>query len=155
MKIKKTVGIVILLLILGYPLAVLFAHITNIVCSKAMETDISKYSNNANDIVIAEVKTSHGKLVGNGNGIQYRCDILVKGEPTDSVINAVQELNNKYFTAEIVVAQSNKISIRHSNALLSFSDKDFNELNGKGYYIIYVFDDSLEPFWGELDWCGH
>ena len=156
MKAKKTICIIlILVLVFWYPLAMIFGHISNFIYSNLMKINIISQFNSASSIDIAEVKMLHGKLVGNGNGIQFRCDILIKGEPDTSATETVQALKDKYCDAEIVIPDDNTFYIYHSNKYLTFSDKDFNESHGEGYYVIYVFDDSFIPFMGEFDVCGH
>jgi hypothetical protein len=89
-----------------------------------------------------------GKLVGNGNGMQYFGAMLIKSEQT------LEELAAYYadVNAEIVVKVQNSQAIEClEHAQLSFATEITEEEN---YYIVYLFGEGLAPF-SQLDIRGH
>ena len=89
-----------------------------------------------------------GKLVGNGNGMQYFGAMLIKSE------QILEELAAYYadVNAEIVVKVQTSQAIEClEHAQLSFTTEITEEEN---YYIVYLFGEGLAPF-SQLDIRGH
>ena len=91
-----------------------------------------------------------GKLVGNGNGMQFFGAILIKSELT------FEELRYYYGTYQenelecIVEKQEGKSIDLIEHETLQFSEK----MDSSGYYIVYSWGDGISLF-EELDIRGH
>lgn len=97
---------------------------------------------------MVESVSKAGKLVGNGNGMQYFGAMLIKSEQT------LEELAAYYadVNAEIVVKVQTSQAIEClEHAQLSFTTEITEEEN---YYIVYLFGEGLAPF-SQLDIRGH
>ncbi|MGO4184251.1 hypothetical protein AB4Z17_24015 [Paenibacillus sp. TAF43_2] len=102
---------------------------------------------------IIDAVSSAGKLVGNGNGMQFFGAILIKSEL------ALEELNNFYSVyrkndwSYIVEKQvSNHIAfIEHDDLTFKALNKDEKLIN---YYIVYTWGSSNYPL-SDLDLRGH
>ena len=97
---------------------------------------------------MVESVSKAGKLVGNGNGMQYFGAMLIKSEQT------LEELTAYYadVNAEIVVkAQTSPEIACLEHAQLSFTAEITEEEN---YYIVYLFGEGIAPF-SQLDLRGH
>ena len=97
---------------------------------------------------IVEAMSMAGKLVGNGNGMQYFGAVLIRSEQT------LEELFVYYFQKNpaIVVKEqkTQKIEwVEHEN--LSFHTNITDE---EDYYIVYLFGSGIAPF-SQLDIRGH
>ena len=95
------------------------------------------------DTVIIESVSKAGKLVGNGNGMQYFGAVLIKSDLTPD------ELSDFYSDAIVKKQTSQKIeAVEHGQ--MSFE----TVIDGDNYYIVYKFGDSSLPF-ANLDIRGH
>ena len=97
---------------------------------------------------MVESVSKAGKLVGNGNGMQYFGAMLIKSEQT------LEELAAYYadVNAEIVVKEQTDQAIEClEHAQLSFTAQITEEEN---YYIVYLFGEGVAPF-SQLDLRGH
>ena len=95
------------------------------------------------DTVIIESVSKAGKLVGNGNGMQYFGAVLIKSGLTPD------ELSDFYSDAIVKKQTSQKIeAVEHEK--MSFE----TVIDGDNYYIVYKFGDSSLPF-ANLDIRGH
>lgn len=97
---------------------------------------------------MVESLSKAGKLVGNGNGMQYFGAMLIQSELT------MEELSDYYSqkNADIIVKvqKTQKIEcVEH--AQLSFTTQITDAEN---YYIVYLFGEGIAPF-AELDLRGH
>ena len=88
-----------------------------------------------------------GKVVGNGNGMQYFGAILIKSEKTLDELSAYYL--NKLDGILVKEQKSKEIEFTHGN--VSFSSNINEEGN---YFIVYLFGDGIFPF-SELDIRGH
>jgi hypothetical protein len=89
-----------------------------------------------------------GKVVGNGNGMQYFGAILIKSEHT------LDELFDYYSNKleGILVKEQKSKEIEFTHGDVSFSS-NIDEEEGN-YFIVYLFGDGIFPF-SELDIRGH
>ena len=88
-----------------------------------------------------------GKIVGNGNGMQYFGAILIKSEKTLDELSA-------YYSGKldgILVKEQKSKEIEFTHGDVSFSSNINEEGN---YFIVYLFGDGIFPF-SELDIRGH
>ena len=100
------------------------------------------------DTQMVESISKAGKLVGNGNGMQYFGAMLIKSEQTFEELAAYYADVN----AEIVVKVQTSQAIEClEHAQLSFATQITEEEN---YYIVYLFGEGLAPF-SQLDIRGH
>lgn len=99
------------------------------------------------DTELVESISEAGKLVGNGNGMQYFGAILVKSELSEEELNA-------YYSEKLdgaVVKEQKTQNIEFLHGFVSFeTELDEND----NYYIVYCFGSGIIPF-SELDIRGH
>ncbi len=102
------------------------------------------------DSVIAEAVSSVGKLVGNGNGMQYFGAILIHSELS------LEEIKSHYsshaeseWKAPRVDNQTSQ-TINVTNSPLHFS----TTIDNANFYIVYLWEDS-NSFFLNLDIRGH
>ncbi len=100
------------------------------------------------DTEFVESISEAGKLVGNGNGMQYFGAILVKSELS---LDELTEYYNGY-NKNIMVKKQNGNSIEFiEHGVLAFE----SEINGSdSYYTVCMFGDGIAPF-SHLDLRGH
>ena len=99
------------------------------------------------DTELVESISKAGKLVGNGNGMQYFGAILVKSELSEEELNA-------YYSEKLdgaVVKEQKSQNIEFLHGFVSF-ETEFDE--NDNYYIVYCFGSGIFPF-SELDIRGH
>lgn len=89
-----------------------------------------------------------GKVVGNGNGMQYFGAILIKSEKTLDELSAYY--SNKLEGILVKEQKSKEIEFTHGD--VSFSSNIDEE--DDDYFIVYLFGDGIFPF-SELDIRGH
>lgn len=98
-----------------------------------------------------EMFAKAGKLVGNGNGMQYLGGILIKSELS---LQDLQSYYSQYAENEweyIVAKQtSNELSfIQHGT--VSFN----SDIDDDSYYVVYSWGDAAGSIYRELDLRGH
>jgi len=99
------------------------------------------------DTEIVESLSKAGKLVGNGNGMQYFGAMLIKSEQT------LEELSAYYsdqLTGAVVKKQKTQ-QIQFLNRNISF---EAPMADAESYYIVYLFGNGIAPF-SHLDLRGH
>lgn len=99
---------------------------------------------------LVETFSAAGKLVGNGNGMQYLGGLLVKCELS---LEDLQSYYSQYAESEwecIVERQTSKSIqfIEHGSVFLNA------DIEGDDYYIVYSWGDNTSLF-SELDIRGH
>lgn len=99
---------------------------------------------------LVEVQSAAGKLVGNGNGMQYFGAILIKSELSLATLEAYYAGYAKEEWECIVEKQDNKALqvIEHGN--LNFE----TEINSEDFYIVYSWG-SNDSIFNEFDLRGH
>ena len=95
------------------------------------------------DTELVESISKAGKLVGNGNGMQYFGAVLIKSDLTPD------ELSDFYSGAVVKKQTSQKIEVVEHEQM-SFE----TVIDGDDYYIVYMFDGS-SSFFANLDIRGH
>ena len=139
---KKIIPIILLVVI--FAVSVPFI---NDFSAKNVENSLLEIALPENTQMVESVSKA-GKLVGNGNGMQYFGAMLIKSEQT------LEELTAYYadVDAEIVVkAQTSQEIACLEHEQLSFTAEITEEEN---YYIVYLFGEGLAPF-SQLDLRGH
>jgi len=97
---------------------------------------------------IVESLSKAGKLVGNGNGMQYFGAMLIKSELTREELSDYYSQKN----ADIVVKEQKTQEIACAeHARLSFATQITDTEN---YYIVYLFGEGIALF-AQLDFRGH
>jgi len=92
-----------------------------------------------------------GKLIGNGNGMQYLGGILIKSELS---IDELQTYYSQYANEEwecIVEKQAGKSIQWIEHGMLSLN----SNLSGENYYIVYSWGHNDFVFFSEFDLRGH
>ncbi|MBD5541645.1 MAG: hypothetical protein HDR00_10745 [Lachnospiraceae bacterium] len=99
---------------------------------------------------LVEVQSAAGKLVGNGNGMQYFGAILIKSELSLATLETYYAGYAKEEWECIVEKQDNKAIqvIEHGN--LNFE----TEINSGDFYIVYSWG-SNDSIFNEFDLRGH
>ena len=139
---KKIIPIILLVVV--FAVSVPFV---NDFSAKNVENSLLEIELPENTQMVESVSKA-GKLVGNGNGMQYFGAMLIKSEQT------LEELTAYYadVNAEIVVkAQTSQEIACLEHAQLSFTAEITEEEN---YYIVYLFGEGIAPF-SQLDLRGH
>ncbi|HEY4431600.1 MAG TPA: hypothetical protein VGN87_11220 [Paenibacillus sp.] len=148
---KKTFTIVLLTTVVALVLTVISTPFINNHIANSIIKDLVKVSLPDKTEWIDDI-SSAGKLIGNGNGMQFFGAILIKSELT------LEELNNyysKYRENEwsYIVEQQVSDTIDFLNGHLKFKALKADEelIN---YYIVYTWGSSDYPL-SELDIRGH
>ena len=139
---KKIIPVI--LLIVAFAVSV---PLVNDFSAKNVENSLVEIALPENTQMVESVSKA-GKLVGNGNGMQYFGAMLIKSEQT------LEELAAYYadVNAEIVVRVQTAQAIEClEHAQLSFATQITDAEN---YYIVYLFGEGLAPF-SQLDIRGH
>lgn len=100
------------------------------------------------DTVLVESLSRAGKLVGNGNGMQYFGALLVKSELSPQELADYYKNHNESITVK--KQESESIDFLEHNTLSFESDI----ADSDGYYIVYMFGGGISPF-SHLDLRGH
>lgn len=103
-----------------------------------------------NNTQYIETFSEAGKLIGNGNGMQYIGGILIKSELSLQDLQLYYSQYAKNDWECIVEKQTNKnISfIEHEKVSLN------SDINGDTYYVVYSWGDN-DSIYSELDLRGH
>ncbi len=99
---------------------------------------------------LAEARSAAGKLVGNGNGMQYFGAILIKSELSLSELNTYYAGYAKEEWECIVEKQEDKEIQVIEHGSLNFE----TEINSGNYYIVYSWG-SNDSIFHECDLRGH
>ena len=140
----KKAMIFIIILLVAFMLAV---PLVNDFFAKNVENSLLEIALPENTQMVESVSKA-GKLVGNGNGMQYFGAMLIKSEQT------LEELSAYYVdvNADIVVKKQTSQAMECvEHAQLSFTTQVTDTDN---YYIVYLFGEGLAPF-SQLDIRGH
>lgn len=149
-KILKIVVIIliILLVIFGIPL---YIKISNDIIAKKVEIGLKTTKLPGNTEIVDSISIA-GKLVGNGNGMQYFGAILIKTELSELELNQhYKQYRNKKLEYNIRKQTSEKIEVIE---LGSYKFKKFKEDEKEKYYIIYSWGNNKNELLN-LDIRGH
>ena len=139
------IGMFLLLVALGIP-------VINNAIALGVEKELKAHPLPA-DTQLIESTSLAGKLMGNGNGMQYFGGILVKTErTTEELLSHYGGDSSQLFRSVWVIPYDNMGDdnvARH----LPFSTKE----GGDGYYIVYRCSSDKRPLqgWLDLDMRGH
>lgn len=100
---------------------------------------------------LIETVSAAGKLVGNGNGMQFFGAMLIKSELTFEELDSFYAAHRECEWDCIVETQTEQKIELIEHGSLSFSH---SPAQGDGYYIIYSWGSGIEPFC-YLDIRGH
>lgn len=137
------VFLVVIVLIVGFIISI---PLVNNYSANNVEQELLRIALPDNTEMIESLSIA-GKVVGNGNGMQYFGAILIKSEHT------LDELFN-YYSGKlegILVKEQKSKEIEFTHGDVSFSSNINEEGN---YFIVYLFGDGIFPF-SELDIRGH
>ena len=117
---------------------------------KGFETDFEK-AVKAEGFEILETKSVCGKLIGNGNGINYFSAVLIKADE-DEVKALVEALETEFEVAKYYLQEDGKIATVHNEHGRLEYETALNE--NETYYTVYVFDSKIAGS-NPLDPKGH
>lgn len=148
-KIKRIGAIIVSVLfisILGFMLSipVINDSIANKTAERVEKTELP------NNTQYIETFSKAGKLVGNGNGMQYLGGILIKSELS---LQELQSYYSQYAANDwecIVEKQTDKNISFIEHGTVSFS----SNISGDTYYVVYSWGNA-DPIFSELDIRGH
>ena len=149
MKAKEKVVIIIVALIIASPILFLIScPIVNDISAKAVADDIAKIPL-PDGTQEAERFSQAGKLVGNGNGMQFFGAILIKSELSLEELDSYYSAYRKTEWDYIVKAQDDgTIGVLYDK----YSFK--TDVSDGGYYIVYSWGNGISPF-DMFDMRGH
>lgn len=146
-KAFKVISLLVIAIILLLPVSVLIVNDYSANQTSKSLCDLPLPKNTK----FIESVSQAGKLVGNGNGMQYFGAILIKSDLSQ------EELENYYSQYredewDCLVEVQNKQEIDFlEHTSLKFKNEDWSSEN---YYIIYSWGSGISPF-DELDLRGH
>lgn len=149
-KILKIIIIIILimLIIFGIPL---YIKVGNDIIAKKVEVGLKNTKLPDKTEIIDSISIA-GKLVGNGNGMQYFGAILIKTELSEYELNQhYKQYRNKKLEYNIRKQTSDKIEVIE---LGSYKFKKFKDDEKEKYYIIYSWGSNKNELLN-LDIRGH
>lgn len=103
-----------------------------------------------NNTQYIETFSEAGKLIGNGNGMQYIGGILIKSELSLQDLQLYYSQYAKNDWECIVEKQTNKNISFIEHEKVSFN----SDINGDTYYVVYSWGDN-DSIYSELDLRGH
>lgn len=115
--------------------------------AKKLENDLIEITLPDNTEIVESLSKA-GKLVGNGNGMQYFGAMLIRSEKTLDELTVYYSQNN---TNICVKEQKTQIIQCVEHGELSFKTHITDD---EDYYIVYLFGSGISPF-AELDIRGH
>lgn len=146
---KKILIVIIFLVVISISLFIVIIPLVNNLYAKQLERELRETPLPEKTEIIDSVSRS-GKLVGNGNGIQYFGAILLKSKLS---LNELEDYYSVYWKNEwtyVVEPQKNQSIEVVEHSRIRFSEKVGNE----GYYIVYSWGDGPELL-EQLDIRGH
>ena len=155
-KIKKLFKIIGRIFIVGVLLIILFMvslfinH--NFIISHCLMNNFKDLIKTEESIEIMQSKTAHGKLCGNGNGINYFGTVLVKADSEEALKEVSNKLDEEFEAVGYVIQSGTQID----NYFIEHLSLEYNEpiTEGETYYSIYYFNSSNKYSY-TLDIRGH
>ena len=145
---KKVLVIIVLAVAIIFLSVLIAAPIVNDNIAKKMANELVDLPLPNNTEYVESIHKA-GKLVGNGNGMQYFGAILIK---SDLSLDELKEYYLEFADSEwkcIVENQINK-NVEFTHPTLTFK----TDIEGNNYYIVYSWGDNNTIF-HELDIRGH
>ncbi len=146
---KKILSVTICILAIGISLFVVVIPVANNHYAKQVEKELRETPLPEKTKIIDSVSLA-GKLVGNGNGMQYFGAILLKSKLSLNDLEDYYSVYQKNDWSYVVEAQKTQIIEMVEHSRISFSEK----IDDEGYYIVYSWGDGPEIL-EELDIRGH
>ena len=146
---KKFLIVIIFIVVISISLFVVVIPLTNNHYAKQVEKELRETPLPEKTEIIDSVSLA-GKLVGNGNGMQYFGAILLKSKLS---LNNLEDYYSAYQKNEwsyVVEPQKTQIIEVVEHNRISFSEK----VDDEGYYIVYSWGDGPDVL-EELDFRGH
>ena len=143
----KKVRIFVLIVIICLIAFVASVPVVNNLSAKKIENQLLSITLPDNTVTVESLSKA-GKLIGNGNGMQYFGAMLIRSERTLEDLSAYYSQQN----ADVIVKEQKTQDIDFlEHETLFFKS---NIADGKTYYIVYLFGGGISPF-SELDIRGH
>ena len=146
---KKILSVTICIFAISISLFVVGIPLANNYYAKQVEKELRETPLPEKTEIIDSVSQT-GKLVGNGNGMQYFGAILLKSKLS---LNNLEDYYSAYQKNEwsyVVEPQKTQIIEVVEHNRISFSEK----VDDEGYYIVYSWGDGPDVL-EELDFRGH
>jgi hypothetical protein len=143
----KKVRIFVLIVIICLIAFVASVPVVNNLSAKKIENQLLSLTSPDNTVTVESLSKA-GKLIGNGNGMQYFGAMLIRSERALEDLSAYYSQQN----ADVIVKEQKTQDIDFlEHETLSFKS---NIADGKTYYIVYLFGGGIAPF-SQLDIRGH
>ena len=146
---KKLLVVIIFIVVISISLFVVVIPLTNNHYAKQVEKELRETPLPEKTEIIDSVSLA-GKLVGNGNGMQYFGAILLKSKLPLNDLEDYYSVYQKNEWSYMVEPQKTQIIEAVEHSRIRFSEK----IDDKGYYIVYSWGDGPELL-EELDIRGH
>lgn len=146
---KKLLVVIIFIVVISISLFVVVIPLANNYYAKQVEKELRETPLPENTEIIDSVSLA-GKLVGNGNGVQYFGAILLKSKLSLNDLEDYYSVYQKNEWSYVVEPQENQIITVIEHSKISFSEK----VDDEGYYIVYSWGDGPDVLEG-LDFRGH
>lgn len=146
---KKILSVTICIFAISISLFVVGIPLANNYYAKQVEKELRETPLPEKTEIIDSVSRT-GKLVGNGNGIQYFGAILLKSKLSLDELEDYYSAYQKNEWSYVVEPQKTQIIEAVEHSRIRFSEK----IDDEGYYIVYSWGDGPELL-EELDIRGH
>lgn len=146
---KKIINIILCIVIISVLVYIVIIPLVNNIYAMQVETKLRKTPLPEKTEIVDSLSRA-GKLVGNGNGMQYFGAILLKSKLS---INELEDYYSAYQKNEwsyIVEPQRSQIIEGIEHGRISFQEK----VGNAGYYIVYSWGDGPDIL-EDLDLRGH
>ncbi len=141
---KRMILVLIVVIFAGFVLSI---PLVNNSSAKKIEKQLVEIDLPDNTEIIESLSKA-GKLVGNGNGMQYFGAVLIQSEKTLDELSAYY--SQKYMNMIVEEQKTQEIQcIEHGKISFKTHISDAED-----YYIVYLFGAGISPF-SELDIRGH
>lgn len=153
-KIISKVCVLLIVLFLLMPLLMpLLMHCYNELTTVYIETKTLSVLNNCK-IEVLDSNRYHGKLSGNGNGMDYCCVFLIKGNPEETM-SLLEEKNIKYglwYKKDSHDGVFDSDPLEHR--IVKFDNEEFRN-NPDNFFALFVYYDPKNDLLTSIDWCAH
>ena len=135
-KVVLTLLVIIIIFITLFIVSFFVNH--NYLISWKLTSDFKDIIIDNSQIEIIESKSVHGKLNGNGNGINYFGTVLVKTDSEEILKKLLPLLDEEYGTVGYML----QIDSNVNNELIEHVDLEYDKalVDGETYYSIYYFN---------------
>lgn len=146
---KKLLVVIIFIVVISISLFVVVIPLANNYYAKQVEKELRETPLPENTEIIDSVSLA-GKLVGNGNGVQYFGAIKLKSKLSLNDLEDYYSVYQKNEWSYVVEPQENQIITVVEHSKISFSEM----VDDEAYYIVYSWGDGPDLL-EELDFRGH